>query len=88
MLGKKTGYVKDRAFYNDSNIENFQVKSDLYEVGFECFWNCKKMTEIQLGNKLETVGYSAFSGSGITSIEIPETATSWGQSDWNYHFKE
>lgn len=49
MLGKKTGYVKDRAFYNDSNIENFQVKSDLYEVGFECFWNCKKMTEIQLG---------------------------------------
>ena len=81
-LGEKTKYIKERAFQNDEIIEKFEVNSNLLEVGYESFWECKNLSSITLGEKLQSVGYFAFAGSGLQSIEIPETVTTWGETGY------
>ena len=76
-LGEKTRYIGYSAFYSDEMINTFTVKSDLYEIGDQAFWNCKNMKSISLGNQLKKLGYFAFAGSGLTSVTIPKTVTTW-----------
>lgn len=51
----------------------------------KAFYDNQNIGVVHIPETVNTIGYMAFAGSGITSIEIPETVTSWGQSDWNYH---
>ncbi len=76
-LGNKTQYIKKHAFENNVLLSEINVYTDLLEIGTYCFRNCEILETINLGNSLLYIGSQAFAGSGLVSITIPETVTTW-----------
>ena len=45
-------------------------------VGYDCFYDCRRLTSITIPNSVTSVGRSCFSGcSSLTSITIPNSVT-------------
>ena len=54
---------------------------DVTTIGDQAFYNCFKLTSIELPNSLTTIGYNAFYGcDSLTSIVIPKGVTAIGDS--------
>lgn len=65
--------------FSDSNIKKIVwFSNNLKEIGKLCFNNCKKLKEVFISNSVEKIGDSAFSGSGIEEIYLPENLKELG----------
>lgn len=62
---------------NYSNLKRFSACSTLKTIGLSAFAGVGSLTEVHLNDGLESVGHTAFSETGITSIELPDNVT-WG----------
>jgi hypothetical protein len=64
----------------DNNITSVFIPASVKSIGDYVFIGCENLTEVTFGanSQLETIGYGAFSMSGLTSIEIPDSVTSIG----------
>ena len=58
----------------------FEAGSKLRSIGDSAFYGCEKITELLLPSELYSIGDRAFVGLGITSITIPRSVDSIGNS--------
>lgn len=70
--------LKAKAFANCSNLETFETTDSkalsIKKIADEAFRNCGKLTDLSLiiGDATETIGLSAFNGTGITAVSLGE----------------
>ena len=63
------------AFYNCSSLDNVVIPSGVTEILEYTFYECDNLKKITLSNNLKTIGQSAFSGSGLETVNIPSSVT-------------
>ncbi|MBP5445997.1 MAG: leucine-rich repeat domain-containing protein [Acholeplasmatales bacterium] len=70
------------AFYYDDVIEEVYISYNVLEIGTYSFTGCSNLKKVHIGenSKLEAIGQDAFSGSGITDIDLPHTLKTIGKN--------
>ncbi len=72
-----TGHLSDEL--NLTLPESY--KGQVYKIGDEAFYNCSRLTSVEIPNSVTSIGASAFCYcSSLTSVEIPNSVTSIGAS--------
>ena len=66
------------AFQNCTNLASVTFGSGLTSIFGYAFNGCSKLTGVTLPNKLSSIGDDAFTGTGLTSINIPASVTDIG----------
>ena len=67
-------HIDYSAFYNCYKLVDFDISKGTY-IGSEAFCNCKMFAPAALSDVLQTLGSSAFKGTAITEIAVPQTIT-------------
>ncbi len=77
--GKNVTEIKDRAFYNCSDLTSITIGCNVTSIGSYAFNGCSSLTSVKIPNKVETIGAGAFGGcNGLIDIEFGENVTSIG----------
>lgn len=71
QLGSWEGAWVNSPFGDCKYLSNVSLPSSLKVIERCCFENCTSLQSIRLPAKLETIGISAFAGSGLTDITVP-----------------
>ena len=90
--GSQLETIGESAFEACRFLSSITIPASVTEIGKNAFYNCYDssnktgLTEVTFaeGSKLETIGESAFNGSGISSVTIPASVTSIGQKAFAY----
>lgn len=70
--GSARGTIGNGAFSGCSNLEKVFIENAVIETG--AFYNCKKLSELVLSDKVTSIGSSAFCGcTSLTKLRIPDT---------------
>ncbi len=66
------------AFYGCKKLDTVEFRGaiNLTSIGGSTFYQCTALSTVSLGDKVQTIGQTAFSGSGLTSITLPSSLTS------------
>jgi len=83
MLGPVTK-IGERAFENCKQLREINIPPTVTEIDNGAFSSCESIESIQLPDKLEKLGWSVFSGSGLKSIVIPKSVVEMGPSVFSY----
>ena len=67
--------IDTKAFMGCTGLTNIFLPSSLAWIGNSAFYGCSGITEVQLPTGCEQLFSYAFSGTGITEIEIPASVT-------------
>lgn len=73
-LPKYLKILGDRVFFK-TYLRSISMNSELQEMGEYCFAMCWNLKNIDLPQTLETMGESAFAGSGLEEVKIPPKIT-------------
>ncbi|MGN0278218.1 MAG: leucine-rich repeat protein [Lachnospiraceae bacterium] len=68
----ENSFIKEIAFYNVQNISDF------------AFRNCSQLTKVSMGEGTTLIGTEAFYGSGLTSVEFPQSIEEIGPGAFAY----
>ena len=72
--------VDDYAFYNCSNLENFDLSKIRDSIGSYAFYNCPDLTKVKLADTVTKIGERAFYGdTGLESVDIGNGVTDIGE---------
>ena len=72
--------IGDHAFSGCTSISEFTFASRTKTIGESTFYGCSNLSTIIFNEGLETVGKSAFEYTDMTSITLPSTVTSIGET--------
>lgn len=64
--------IGSSAFGGCANLASANLPSDLITINYGLFLGCSKLTSINIPEHVKTIGGSAFSMTGITTLELPE----------------
>lgn len=67
--------VQDYSFASNKNLSSVKLSQNLKVIGNNAFWDCKNLKSIELPGSLKKIGVYAFSATGLTSVEIPQSDT-------------
>jgi putative cell wall-binding protein len=72
-IGNTVTVIDDQAFAFCSNLKNVTIPASVTEIATSAFSNCTNLKDVSFenGSKLETLGDSVFSGSGLTKVTLP-----------------
>ena len=70
--------IGDYAFSASGEVSNVQLPDSVYDIGYCSFWNCSKLTSVELPQQLDSIDGRAFLGTGLTELELPETLSNLG----------
>lgn len=70
-----TSSIPKYAFYNCSSITTIEFLASVTTIKEGTFYGCAALTSFTLAANTGSIGKGAFSGSGLTSIVIPDTVT-------------
>ena len=68
------------AFYGCTNLKNVTLENGLKSIQDDAFALCSSLESIQLPSTLEYIGRTAFTRSGLKSLDIPESVTDIGRN--------
>ena len=54
--GKNVTAIKDRAFYNCSDLTSITIGSNVTSIGSYAFNGCSSLTSVKIPNKVEIIG--------------------------------
>jgi hypothetical protein len=66
--------VEQRAFYGCTSLRGIKLPG-VKEVGYIAFDNCTALTDVEFGDKLETIRGNAFVGCSLQKIKMPSVRT-------------
>ena len=72
--------IASNAFKNCDKITDITMNSTLRTIESNAFYGCENLRNVTLNDGLQTIGSNAFGKTALTSITIPKTVTSMGQS--------
>ena len=80
--------IVPRAFYGCTSLSDvsFSTQNENDSVGYEAFFGCSSLSSHTFSLYINNIGYSAFEGSGITSIYINPMYTNFSLSIGNRAF--
>lgn len=84
MSGTSIEKVEVMAFVNCNVLTEVKFSPDTKEIALGAFYGCSKLEEVELPEGLETVGQSAFLGTAMKEVSVPDTVTSIGYSAFGY----
>jgi len=67
--------IGHNAFYNCKTLAQITLPANLKTIGDRAFGECSALTALEFPDGLETVGNLALSGTGITSLHLPDSIT-------------
>lgn len=72
--------ISEGCFENCTSLNNVSIPSGTRTIGKEAFKGCTGLTTLTFdpGSNLTTIGESAFEGSGLASVDIPNSVTTIG----------
>lgn len=80
-IGKNIVDIGNYAFNECYRLESVDFSLGGHtKIPIGCFYKCRKLNEVKIGNKVEKIHKDAFFYCGIESIEIPKTCKSIGES--------
>lgn len=68
------------AFYGCTNLKNVKLENGLKSIQNDAFAFCSSLETIELPSTLEHIGRTAFTRSGLKSLDIPEFVTDIGRN--------
>lgn len=68
------------AFYGCTNLRNVTLENGLISIQDDAFALCCSLESIQLPSTLEYIGRTAFTRSGLKSLDIPQSVTNIGRN--------
>ncbi len=71
------------AFYNCSALTSVTLPSAITAIEPRAFYHCTSLTSLDIPKSVKSIGYSAFLGSGLTSIDINDV-TEIGDKAFEY----
>lgn len=80
VAGKRVTHIAYNAFKNCTGVTEVVLPRFMTEIGGYAFSGCSNLSKITLNDGLKTIGYSAFYGTALTSVTIPKTVTTMGDS--------
>ena len=69
------------AFIACSNLENITISNSITALSWCCFYGCAKLNFTEIPSHITSIAENAFSYSGASFSEIPDSVTSFGQQD-------
>lgn len=69
-------YIYEEAFYGCTKLEEFNLFSNVIEIGFDCFFNTSLSGSISFSSALTSIGYDAFKNTKIESVSILSSSSS------------
>lgn len=81
ILGSNVKTIGTYAFYGCYSLSSVELNANLTTIGPGAFCYCTSLHAISLPNHLKTIADRAFSGSGLTSITIPESVDNIGEDN-------
>lgn len=74
--------IDNSAFYDCYKLADLDISKVTY-IGSEAFYNCQNFAPAALSDALQTLGSSAFKGTAITEIAVPQTITALENNVFN-----
>ena len=74
--------IDNSAFYDCYKLADLDISKVTY-IGSEAFYNCQYFAPAALSDALQTLGSSAFKGTAITEIAVPQTITALENNVFN-----
>ena len=68
--------INYQAFYQCYSLSTVNFPQSLVVIGSCAFQDCESLKSVQLPEGVQYIGYSSFAGSGLLSIELPNSVTS------------
>lgn len=72
--------ISNSLFSSCDSLSSFSIPSSVTTIGSGAFQACTSLGELTIPSSVTTIGKEAFRGASITSLVIPETVTSLGDS--------
>ena len=79
-LNGTTTSIGDHAFSNCSALNSVTIECNLQTIGVEAFYKCSNLTKIKFPESLESIDNTAFAGTGLIDVVIPNKVKSIGHS--------
>lgn len=88
MSGTSVHVIDAMTFAECVSLNEVIFSESTMEIGLASFYGCNSLMEVTLPPMLTTVGQSAFMGTGLTKIRIPDSVTDIGYSAFGYDTDE
>lgn len=79
-LASSVKTIGNSAFEGDAALSSITLGGNITSIGDYAFSGTTSLKSIDLGSKLEYIGVRAFKESGLTSINVPSSVKTWGDS--------
>ena len=73
--------IEKEAFYNDSNLQDFELPETITSIGSSAFYGCSSLKYLTIPDSVSYLGYYAFADCGLKHLVVGNNVTEWGQ-DW------
>lgn len=78
--GERVEGIYTNAFAENKNITSVTIPYGITRIESQAFYSCTRLSRVEIPNSVVSLGRFAFSGTALTSINIPGSIRSWGDS--------
>lgn len=78
VLGSGVNTILSDMFRDCSDLSSVTLPSNITTISDNVFYGCSFLTDVTLPSNLQTIGNSVFRNSGLLTIALPDSVTSFG----------